>query len=250
VPEPYDRFAPHFDAWQQSFGGAYDTLILPRILGALASHRPPVRSVVDLGSGTGDLVIALARAGYTVLAIDRSAAMLDVARAKISGADLATAPTLLEQDLRTFRLARPVEAAICVYTVINQLTDHSDLARAMAAVHAALVPGGLFLFEVNLLAAYERYWRGVERVTLPDAVLTREHHAVEGGRIVEASVTICRGDGTAVHDRIAQRVYDDDEIEAALAGAGFACHGVARYDPFDPAGAPVKALWSAQRVRT
>src|SRR5262245_58319254 len=66
VPQPYDAFAPHFDAWQRAFGGAYDDLILPRVLAALARHPRPVCRVVDLGIGTGDLVVALARAGYAV----------------------------------------------------------------------------------------------------------------------------------------------------------------------------------------
>lgn len=36
----YARFAAHFDAWQQAFGGSYDDLILPRLLAALARHAP------------------------------------------------------------------------------------------------------------------------------------------------------------------------------------------------------------------
>jgi SAM-dependent methyltransferase len=247
VPESYDAFAPHFDAWQRAFGGAYDDLILPRILAALARHPRPVRRVVDLGIGTGDLVVALARAGYAVIGVDRSAAMLDVARGKIAAADLAAPPLLVHQDLRALRLDEPTDAAISVYTVINQLTADGDLLRAMSAVHDALAPGGLFCFELNLLEAYERYWTGLEQVTLPDAVVVREHR--RDGATFEARVTIRRSDGTTIHDRIAQRLYDDGEVAAALAGAGFELVGVERFDPFTTAGSPVKVLWSAQRTR-
>ena len=58
--------------------------MLPRILTALSRQAPPVRRVVDLGIGTGDLVIALARAGYVVIGVDRSSAMLEVARVKLA----------------------------------------------------------------------------------------------------------------------------------------------------------------------
>jgi SAM-dependent methyltransferase len=247
VPQPYDSFAPHFDAWQGAFGGAYDDLILPRLLNALARHAQPVRRVVDLGIGTGDLVVALARAGYEVIGVDRSAAMLEVARAKIAAAALQPMPLLLPQDLRALRLDAPVDAALCVYTVINQLAGDGDLARAMAAVHDALVPAGLFLFEVNLPEAYDRYWNGVESVTLPDAVVTREHHRVAA--ILEASVTIRRADGTTVRDRIAQRPYAAGEVEATLGAMGFTLIGLECFNPFEPAGPPVKALWSTQRAR-
>ena len=247
MPESYDVFAPHFDAWQRAFGGPYDDLVLPRLLAALARHPLPVRHVADLGIGTGDLVIALARAGYAVVGVDRSPAMLAIAGAKVTAAALSPVPVLVRQDLRTLQLDAAVDAAICIYTVINQLTGDGDLARALSTVRGALVPGGLFVFELNLPEAYERYWSGVETVTLPGAVVTRAHRRVAGSPCLEAEVTIRRADGTVEHDRIRQRPYADDEVEAALRAAGFAPRGVERYDPFDGGGPPTKALWSAAR---
>src|SRR5262249_31094040 len=141
MPGAYDGFAPHFDAWQQACGGPYDDLILGRLLAALARHPRPVRRVVDLGIGTGDLVVALARAGYAVVGVDRSQPMLDLARAKIAAARLAAVPTLLRQDIRALRLDQRADAAVCVYTVANQLTADGDLGRALAAVRDALMPG-------------------------------------------------------------------------------------------------------------
>ena len=248
MPQAYDRFAPHFDAWQQAFGGPYDALVLPRVLAALARHQQPIRYVVDLGIGTGDLVIALACAGYEVTGVDRSQPMLDEARRKIAAANLDRGPTLLCQDIRALRLDRRVDAAVCVYTVANQLTADGDLDRMLCAVRGALVPGGLFLCEVNLPEAYARYWSGEETIALPDAVVTREHRRIAGTPVLEALVTIRRSDGTMVHDRIAQRPYGDDELEAALDAAGFRVAAVERFNPFDPAAAAVKALWSTQRA--
>ena len=247
MAESYDALARHFDAWQQAFGGSYDDLILPRVLAALARHAPPVRLVADLGFGTGDLVVALARAGYAVVGVDRSPAMLAIARAKVAAASPSPAPVLEQQDLRTLRLEEAVDAAVCVYTVMNQLTGDDDLPRALAAVHAALVPGGLFLFEVNLPEAYARYWSGPETVTLQDAVVTREHRRIAGTPCLEAHVTIRQVDGAVTHDHIRQRPYLDGEVEAALHTAGFAITGVERYDPFSDGGTPTKALWSVVR---
>jgi SAM-dependent methyltransferase len=247
VAEAYDRFAPHFDAWQQAFGGPYDALVLSRVLAALARHRQAVGRVVDLGIGTGDLVIALARAGYEVTGVDRSQPMLDEARRKIAAAALDPEPTLVRQDIRALRLDRGVDAAICVYTVANQLTADGDLDRMLSAVRDALVPGGLFLCEVNLPEAYARYWSSEETIALPDAVVTREHRRVPGTAVLEAHVTIRRADGATVRDRIAQRPYSDEELEAALAASGFAVAGVERFNPFDADAPAVKALWCAQR---
>jgi SAM-dependent methyltransferase len=243
----YDRFAPHFDAWQRAFGPPYDELVLPRLLDALARHGPQVRRIADLGAGTGDLAIALARRGFAVVAVDRSEPMLALARAKAAAAGLAAAPLLfVAQDLRALRLAPPVEAAVCVYTVMNQLTDDGDLDRALAAVTAALVPRGLFLFELNLPASYARYWSGTETVELADAVIVREHRRRSGAPVIEARVRI-RSAAGEVEDFIAQRLYSDSEAERALAAAGFAVLERTAFNPFDPQGPPAKALWVVRR---
>ena len=246
----YDRFAPHFDAWQLAFGAPYDALILPRVLGALARHAPRARRIADLGAGTGELAVALATRGYRVIAVDRSVPMLAVARPKAAALGLAAPPEFVRQDLRTLRLERPVDAALCVYTVMNQLTDDGDLARALAATRDALVPDGVFVFELNLAASYTRYWSGSERIVLEDAVVERTHHRLPGSSVIEARVTIRpRGDRAAgeVTDRIRQRPYDDPEVETALAHAGLALLERTRFNPFAPAEPPVKALWCARR---
>src|SRR5262245_10245619 len=246
----YDAFAPHFDAWQRAFGAPYDTLILRRVLDALARHAPDARRVADLGAGTGELVVALAARGYGVVAVDRSAPMLAVARAKAEAASLTTLPEFVEQDLRVLRLERPVDVALCVYTVINQLTEDGDLARALAAVREALVPAGLFVFELNLPASYARYWSGTETTALGDAVVVRQHRRLPRSPVIEARVTIRRHDadgGETVTDRILQRPFDDHEVEAALAGAGLALLERTAFNPFAPAEPPVKALWCARR---
>jgi SAM-dependent methyltransferase len=248
VSVSYDAFAPHFDAWQRSFGPAYDELVLPRILRALGRHAPGARRVADLGIGTGDLTIELARHGYDVTGVDRAPAMLAVAREKAKRAGVAIA--LVEQDLRRLRLPEPVDAAVCVYTVLNQQTADDDLARTFRAVRAALVPGGLFAFELNLPASYVRYWEGEHTADVGDAVIVRTHHRRPGSPVIEARVSIRRrtcGGFHEVTDHIAQRVYDDVEVDAALARTGFGILERQRYDPFETGGEATKSLWVCVR---
>ncbi|MGH7895783.1 MAG: class I SAM-dependent DNA methyltransferase, partial [Candidatus Binatia bacterium] len=158
----YDAFAPHFDAWQRAFGCAYDDLILPRVHDALARHAPAAKRIVDLGIGTGDLAIALVGRGYDVVGVDVSPAMLAAAREKAARAGARL--VLLRQDLRALALDPPADVALCVYTVMNQLVGDRDLDRALAAVQRSLAPGGLFVFELNLPASYERFWSGEDTV--------------------------------------------------------------------------------------
>jgi len=244
----YDAFAPYFDAWQRAFGGPYDDLILPRLERALGRFAPEARRVVDLGIGTGDLVIALARRGYDVVGVDVSPAMLAVAREKIAAAGLARLPALLECDIRELRLVPPADVAVCVYTVVNQLTADGDLDRSFGAVRRSLVAGGLFVFEVNLPAAYALLWSGDDEVAASGARIRRRHRTIPERALIEADVTIEAADGAVTRDRIRQRPWSDGEIARALGEAGFAV--VAR-EPFDPFGGEeaTKELWLARAGR-
>lgn len=242
---PYDAFAPWFDAWQRAFGPAYDALILERVAALLP---PPPARVADLGVGTGDLAIALAGRGYDVVGVDRSRPMLAIARDKAAAAGVRAA--FVEQDIRRLELAAPIDAAICVYTVVNQLVGDDDLDRAFAAVRDTLRPGGTFVFELNLPAAYARWWTGEQTVELAAATVTRTHRHGADGRTIAADVTITPRDGRpVVRDRIRQRLRSDDEVRAALAGAGLRVRGVEPFNPFVAGDAPMKALWAAHRPR-
>jgi SAM-dependent methyltransferase len=245
----YDQFAPHFDAWQRAFGGTYDDLILPRLLALLDRHAPAARRIADLGIGTGDLVIALARRGFEVVGVDVSRPMLAVSRDKISEAGLANPPVLVEQDIRALALEAPLDAALCVYTVVNQLTEPGDLDRLLDAVGRSLVSGGLFVFEVNLPAAYDRFWRGDEVVAAGSTRIRRSHRIRPGSTVIEARVTIEAADGSVRHDRIVQRPYDDAELEAALVRGGWSSLARESFDPFGGSAEPTKALWAIQRTR-
>jgi SAM-dependent methyltransferase len=242
----YDVFAPWFDAWQRAFGPPYDDLVLPRILALLARFAPAPRRLADLGSGTGDLAIALARAGYAVVGVDCSAPMREVARRKAADAGLAAPPAFVDGDLRTLALDPPADAAVCVYTVMNQLTADGDFARAAGAVARSLVRGGVFVFELNLPAAYARFWTAAEATRVDGATIRRTHRRL--GRVIEARITIEPDGAPPIEDRILQRAWDDAEVAGTLDAAGLDPIGCERFDPFGGGGEPTKALWTARRT--
>jgi SAM-dependent methyltransferase len=119
-----------------------------RFYGTLADERGG--PILDLGCGTGRLLVPLARAGHTVVGLDRAPAMLARAAARVAR----LAPTarrralLLRGDLRDLPVARGRFAfAVAAFHTIQHLATDLDLVRFFRAVAAALVPGGWLAFD-------------------------------------------------------------------------------------------------------
>jgi SAM-dependent methyltransferase len=113
------------------------------------AHRhgaAPVR-ILDLACGTGSLTLLLADDGYTAEGIDGSEEMLAVAREKASKRNAQT-PFFLG-DLRSFTVDAPFDLVLCLYDSLNNLIEPGDLEQAFKQVRGALVPDGLFIFDLN-----------------------------------------------------------------------------------------------------
>ena len=104
-----------------------------------------MRTVVELACGTGSLTRILAERGYEMTAVDLSADMLSFAAQKCQ--DL---PVLfLCQDMSRLTLLEQADAVVCCLDSVNYVTCPADLRRAFQRVHLFLMPGGVFLFDVN-----------------------------------------------------------------------------------------------------
>ena len=108
----------------------------------------PGRTVLDLACGTGSLTRELALRGYEMIGADQSPEMLAEAAEKNRGA-APIEPIFLCQSMEKLDLYGTIDACVCCLDSINYVTDPKKLARAFQRVHLFLMPGGLFLFDVN-----------------------------------------------------------------------------------------------------
>ena len=138
-----------------SLAGCYDSLTadvayrqwadyLERLF---ARSEGAVKTVVDLGCGTGSLTLELARRGYEMTGVDLSEDMLAVAADKC--ADLEPRPLLLHQDMSRLKLFRPADAVICCLDSLNYVTRPQAVQRTFRRVWQSLRPGGLFVFDIR-----------------------------------------------------------------------------------------------------
>jgi ubiquinone/menaquinone biosynthesis C-methylase UbiE len=108
----------------------------------------PIHTVLDLACGTGSLTLELARRGYEMIGADCSEEMLAQAAEKCRDVE-GEQPIFLHQSMEQLDLYGTIDACVCCLDSVNYVTRPRDLARAFQRVHLFLMPGGLFLFDVN-----------------------------------------------------------------------------------------------------
>jgi SAM-dependent methyltransferase len=97
--------------------------------------------VCDLGCGGGQLSSALLEAGYEPIGIDRSRAMVKLARQQVKGA------RFLHGSMTEMKLPG-CRAALALNEVMNYLPSRQLMARAFRNIFRALEPGGIFIFDI------------------------------------------------------------------------------------------------------
>jgi SAM-dependent methyltransferase len=102
--------------------------------------------ILELGCGTGRVLLSLARSGYEIFGLDSNPAMLDLAAAKVDP-DLAGLITLRRDDLREFSLPQRFRLAIAPLNVLAEL-DPEDFMSALAAIRQHLQPGGMLAMDL------------------------------------------------------------------------------------------------------
>ncbi len=247
----YRVLPPVYDRWQQTYGSDFTALILPRVLSTIRQFRIPVSSMLDLACGTGSLAIAMAQRGWTVCGVDASEGMIRVASDKLSRTQYRDDVLFIRQDMRSLRLPDPVGLVTSMFDSINHLLSPRDLLRTFRGVHAALVPGGYFIFDTNNERCYRTVWRQTQTVDHRDFTLILRNSYDRERRRAMVRLTLFEREGS-VHTRsdetVRERCYANAEIRNALRRAGFE---ILRCEDFnftaDADVGKIKTWWVVQR---
>lgn len=102
-------------------------------------------TVVDIGCGSGLLAHALATAGYDVVGIDLSEAMIALARARVPGAQFRVESFVTATVPASVAVVASGEVLSYAFDSSNDNAARVDWFRR---VYEALLPGGLLLFDI------------------------------------------------------------------------------------------------------
>jgi SAM-dependent methyltransferase len=141
----WDEYAPFYDWENARTLGRRDVPFWRRIAAAAGGR------VLELGCGTGRISLPLARAGVSLVGVDRSAEMLGRAigranalRARRAGRRRSRV-ALVRADIRTLPfVAAEFSMVLAPYGVLQSLVRERDLAATLESVCHVLAPGGTF----------------------------------------------------------------------------------------------------------
>lgn len=251
----WERFARWYDLDQGTFE--------EDLAFYLSLARRTGSPILELGCGTGRLVLALGRAGHQVVGVDYVAPMLDRARAKVEAADPAVARQvhLVQADFCRLDLSRRFALAILAVNTLMHVDDPQKQAAVIRRAFHHLRPGGWLvvdLFHPHPAALVPAEGELVLEKTLADPetgmpVLKFVARQVDHARqVIETTFLYDQVDAEGQVRRtvvpFSMRYLHRSEGEHMLQSAGFRIENVYGSYDLDPYGdASERMIWLARR---
>ncbi|MCC6676668.1 MAG: class I SAM-dependent methyltransferase [Phycisphaerales bacterium] len=188
-------------------------------LAAAGPGRPLPFRGLDMPCGVGRHALALARRGFEVTGVDRTAAYLEIAHSR-------TPPgTPVEwrlDDMRAFDGAGRYDLALNLYTSIGYFEEPAENLRVLQNLRRALRTGGKLVVDALGKEVLARVLMPTQWQDLPDGSMElREARIVDDWRRVDNRWIIITPDGRRVEHRVLHWLYDAAELRRMMELAGF-----------------------------
>jgi 2-polyprenyl-3-methyl-5-hydroxy-6-metoxy-1,4-benzoquinol methylase len=186
-------------------------------MAVLSKHLDSAKTLLDVGCGTGRHVVALARKGLRILAIDSDKECVEAAEAKIRSKQLTDAVDLMIADARHIPLrALPFDAVICMGNVLGDVgIKRQDRIAIVEETIRAAGPETIFIIEL-----VHRYWRPSDLVVWLFRYLTTSLGKLTGESLEYGDYTeTIRSSGHA--DKLTFHAFTTAEARQLLANRGF-----------------------------
>lgn len=216
----YDALAGCYDAMTEDVDYPAWADFLEKLF---VREKRPVRTVLDLACGTGNMTFLLAARGYEMIGVDFSPEMLAVAAEKTVG-EGQIPPIFLCQPMEGLDLYGTVDACVCLLDSVNHITRRKVLQEALHRVWLFLEPGGVFIFDVHTPEHLASLDGGLFLDETEDAYCVWRTEYDRRRRICTYAMDVFQREGDMwlrdgeVHEEYA---YTPEELTALLTGAGF-----------------------------
>ena len=221
MSDTYDRIAPFYDV-DMARNMPFDDI---GFYAGLCGERGG--RVLELGCGSGRILLELWRRGIDAYGADASAGMLDELRRKAHAHRYPLRAARM--DVRRLAFRAGFTTILCPYSLITYMVGADDAAALLAGVRPLLAPGGMFVVDAFVprpLAASDDFRVDYTRA-FGDGLLVRAKRvqAVDAAtNRIERRYQVLDADG-ALREQVEVaetiRPFSPDALRAAIAAAGF-----------------------------
>jgi len=109
--------------------------------------QPPI---LEIGCGTGRILLPIVQSGVPVVGLDRSSVMLEILRKKLSNLDSETQRRveLVEEDMRYFSLGQKFDLITIPYRAFLHLLTSKAQRQALSCIREHLTDNGRLIFNI------------------------------------------------------------------------------------------------------
>lgn len=140
----FDAYAQFYDLLYREKNYPAEVAYIEALLKRYSTRD--VTTVLDLGCGTGGHAFLLAEKGYYVTGVDRSEAMLAIAREKET--NFGSSVSFVKGDIQSIKLHKKFDAVISMFAVMGYQTTNENFQRALQSSWEHLNEDGILIFDV------------------------------------------------------------------------------------------------------
>lgn len=141
VSKMFDQISGGYDNLNRVISLGMDKSWRKKVIKTIVNHQP--EKVLDIATGTGDLVISLAEKGLdNIVGLDLSNGMLEVARKKVKAKNFEKQIKLVQGDSENLPYEDNYFDAISVAFGVR---NFENLEKGLGEIYRVLKPGGIFI---------------------------------------------------------------------------------------------------------
>lgn len=141
VTQMFDNISGNYDELNRVISLGIDTKWRKKVVKLVADRKP--KTILDIATGTGDLVIMMANSSAEkIIGLDLSARMLEVGKQKIKEKKLSEKIEMIQADSENIPFEDNYFDAI---TVSFGIRNFENLEKGLSEIYRTLKPGGIFV---------------------------------------------------------------------------------------------------------
>lgn len=178
----------------------------------------PEATILDLCCGPGRHSLELARRGYHVTGVDRTAAYLEQARQQAEKEGLAI--RFVQGDMRRFCKPNTFDGAMMMYTSFGYFEDPAENRQVLANIYRSLKDQGTLIMEMMGKEVLARIFRERDWNEVDDAIILQQRKVSEDWSWMENRWIALRGQ-ERYEVEVSHWIYSAAELSGMLKECGF-----------------------------